>query len=71
MNIPPNIKPILYALTAFLIFMAFSVILKLITNRHSSEDIYFNIVSNKDLLIGAGVALIVTLSNERRKKLKN
>lgn len=71
MTIHPNIKTLLYALTAFLIFMAFSVILKLISNRHSSEDIYFNIISNKDLLIGAGVALIVTLSNERRKKLKN
>ncbi|MEI6554661.1 MAG: hypothetical protein WCL70_03650 [Paludibacter sp.] len=71
MTIHPKLKPVIFGFVAFLIFTSLSVILKLITNLKSSDDIYFNILSNKDLMIGLGVALLVTFSNERKKKLKN
>jgi len=70
MNIPSKLKPVIYGLTVFVIFIAFSTILKLLTHRVVPEDIYFGILSNKDLLIGLFVAMLVTFTNERKKKLK-
>lgn len=70
MTIHPKLKPVIFGFVAFLIFTSVSVILKLITNLKSSDNIYFNILSNKDLMIGVGVAFLVTFSNERKKKLK-
>jgi len=70
MTIHPKLKPIIFGLIAFLIFTSFSTILKLLTNRHSSDDIYFGILSNKDLLIGVGISFLLTFNYERKKKLK-
>ena len=70
MTIHPKLKPIIFGLIAFLIFTSFSTILKLLTNRHSSDDIYFGILSNKDLLIGLGIAVLLTFNYERKKRLK-
>ena len=70
MTIHPKLKPVIFGFVAFLIFTSLSVILKLIINLRSSDDIYFNTLSNKDLMIGLGVAFLVTFSNERKKKLR-
>ena len=70
MTIHPRLKPVLFGLIAFIIFTSLSTILKLVTNRHSTEDIYFGILSNKDLLIGVGIAFLLTFNYERKKKLK-
>ena len=70
MTIHPKLKPIIFGLIAFLIFTSFSTILKLLTNRHSLDDIYFGILSNKDLLIGLGIAVLLTFNYERKKRLK-
>ncbi len=70
MTIPPKLKPVLFGLIAFLIFTTLSLVLKLVTNRHSSEDIYFGVLSNKDLLIGLGIAVLLTFNNQRQKTLK-
>lgn len=70
MNIPRKLQPILYGLGAFAIFITLSLILKFITNRMSADAEYFGILSNKDLLIGVLVAIIVTFTHERKKKIK-
>lgn len=70
MSIPPKLQPILYGLGAFAIFTTFSVILKIVTHHTTVDAEYFGILSNKDLLIGAVVAIVVTFTHERKKKLK-
>ena len=70
MNIHPKLRPIFYGLGAFAIFTVLSVVLKFVTNHTATPDEYFGILSNKDLLLGAVVALILTFTHERRKKLK-
>jgi hypothetical protein len=70
MNIPRKLQPILYGLGAFTIFIVLSLILKFITNRTSTNAEYFGILSNKDLLIGVLVAIIVTFTHERKKNIK-
>ena len=70
MNIPNKLKPIVYGLIVFIIFIALSTSLKLLTHRVNPADIYFGILSNKDLLIGLFVAVLVTFTHEKKKTLK-
>ncbi|GEM_PF-806366 len=69
MNIHPKLKPVVYAIIVFVVFMSLSVALKLITHRNSIDDIYFGILSKKDLLIGLGIAIFLTFTHEQKKKL--
>lgn len=66
----PKIQPILYAVSAFIVFTILSVLLKFITNHRPTDDEYFGLFGKKDILLGALVALILTFSHERKKKLK-
>lgn len=70
MSIPPKLQPILYGIGAFALFTLLSIILKIATNHQSTENEYFGIISNKELLLGAVVAIILTFTHERKKKLK-
>ena len=70
MNINPKLKPLVYGLIVFLIFASLSVILKMLTHRESSTDIYFGVLSNKDVLIGVCIAIFLTFTNEQKKKLR-
>ena len=70
MNIPTKIKPVIYGFIVFIIFIALSTTLKLLTHRVNPGDIYFDILSNKDLLIGLFVAALVTFTHEKKKTLK-
>jgi hypothetical protein len=54
----------------FTIFTTLSIILKIVTKHQTIDADYFGILTNKDLLMGAIVAVIVTLSHEKKKKLK-
>jgi len=70
MLIPPKLQPILYGLGVFAVFTILSVALKIITHRVSTDAQYLGIFSNKDLLLGLVVALVLTFTHERKKKLK-
>lgn len=70
MSIPPKLQPIIYGVVVFVIFTILSIILKIVTKHQSTDADYFGILTNKDLLMGVVVAVIVTLSHEKKKKLK-
>lgn len=66
----PIFKTILYGVGVFTIFTTIAVILKLVTNQVPKEEAYFGLFTNSDLMLGLVVALVVTISHERKKKLK-
>lgn len=65
----PIIKTILYGLGVFVIFTILAVILKLVTNKIPENAEYFGLITNSDLMIGVVVAVAVTISHERKKKI--
>ena len=69
MIIHPKLQPILYSLGVFVIFTTVMIILKLLTHRTSYTNEYFGLFTNNDLLMGAAIAIILTFSHERKKKL--
>ncbi|MFT3753773.1 MAG: hypothetical protein QM800_13145 [Paludibacter sp.] len=70
MTIPPKLQPILYGLGVFVVFTTLMVVLKLTTNRIPAETDYFGLFTNQDLFLGLVVAVVLTFSHERKKKLK-
>jgi hypothetical protein len=70
MTIPPKLQPVLYGIGVFIVFTALMVIMKLITHRVPSDAEYFGLFTNQDLLLGVVVAVVLTFSHERKKKLK-
>lgn len=70
MSIPAKMRPLIYGLSVFVIFTILSLILKIITNHQTTDAEYFGILSNKDLFMGAVVAIVVTFTHEQKKKLK-
>jgi hypothetical protein len=69
-NMPPFIKTVLFGLGVFAIFTTLAIILKLVTNHTPVEGEYFGLFTNSDIMLGLVVAIVVTLSHERKKKLK-
>ena len=69
MIIPPKIKPVLYGLSVFAIYIILSVVLRLISKRIPDDAEYFGIFSSTDLLIGIVVALVLTFTHERKKRI--
>ncbi len=67
---PALLKTLLYGASVFVIFTILAVALKLITNKGGDENAYFGLMTNSDLMIGVVVAVAVTISHERKKKLK-
>ena len=49
MKIHPRLKSVIYGLSVFAIFMSVCLILKIFTHRVTPEDIYFGLLSNKDI----------------------
>jgi len=70
MTIPPKLKPVLYGIGVFIVFTTLMVILKLVTHRIPSDAEYFGLFTNQDLFLGVIVAVVLTFSHERKKKLK-
>ena len=70
MSISPKLQPILYGLGVFAVFVILSVVLKIITHQVSPDAQYLGILSNKDLLLGLIVAVILTFTHVRKRKLK-
>ncbi len=67
---PPIVKTILFGAGAFTVFTVIAVILKYATGQLPQEDAFLGIFTKTDLLLGLVVAIVVTLSHERRKNLK-
>ncbi len=67
---PSIVKTILFALGAFAIFLIITVILKLLTHHVALEEEYLGFFTKSDLGLGLIVAFVVTLSYEKRKRLK-
>jgi len=70
MKIHPRLKPVIYGLTFFAIFMSVCLILKIFTHRVTPEDIYLGVLSNKDILIGLLITILLTFIHEQKKRLK-
>lgn len=70
MTIPPKIKPLLYGISVFIVFSTLVAVMKLVTKRIPTNAEYFGLYTQKDILLGAIVAVILTFSHERKKKLK-
>jgi len=70
MKIHPRLKPVIYGLSVFAIFMSVCLILKIFTHRVTPLDIYFGLLSNKDILIGLSIAVLLTFIHEQKKRLK-
>jgi len=66
----PKLRPILYGTGVLIVFISLSVVLKLVTHRISTDAEYFGILSNKDLMLGLVVAVILTFTHNRKMKLK-
>jgi len=70
MTIPPKLQPIIYGIGVFVVFTTLMIILKLLTHHVIENGDYFGLFNNKDLMMGAAVALLVTFSHERKRRLK-
>jgi len=66
----PKFKIVLYGLSVFVIYTVLAIGLRYITHHVPGEDEYFGLISNKDLLLGVGLAFVLTFTHERKKKLK-
>jgi hypothetical protein len=70
MNLHPIVKSFLFGLGAFSIFLVIAGILKLVSKVETPDAEYFGLFTNSDLMLGVAVALVITLSHERRKGLR-
>lgn len=70
MNFHPIVKSFLFGLGAFSVFLVIAGILKWVSKVESPEAAYFGLYTNSDLMLGVAVALVITLSHERRKGIK-
>lgn len=67
---PQFVKSILYGLGVFAVFTIIATGLKFFSGNLPQHADYFGLLTNNDLMLGLIVALIVTITHERRKKLK-
>ena len=70
MSIHPKLKAVLYGFSVFVIFVIFVIVLRKVTNHIPTEFEYFNLISKKDILLGLLLAIVLTFTHERKKKLK-
>jgi hypothetical protein len=66
----PKLKTILYGLGVFAVYIALIVILRLISGKVPENAEIFGFFSRNDFLLGLAVAVILTFSHERKKRLK-
>ncbi|MDD4971808.1 MAG: hypothetical protein PHT07_20470 [Paludibacter sp.] len=66
----PKLKTLLYGLSVFVIYTILAIALRMITHHLPTEEEYFGLISNKDLLIGLMLAIVLTFTHERKKNLK-
>ncbi|HLP05082.1 MAG TPA: hypothetical protein VK152_06610 [Paludibacter sp.] len=66
MSIHPRLKPVLYGLSIFVVFIVLTFILRVAT--HHTQPGFCGMFTYRDLLLGALVAGILTFTHERKKK---
>lgn len=67
---PTKLKPILYGLGVFAVYILLTYILRLVTNRMPNDADFMGVFTTNDLLLGLVVSIILTFSHERKKRLK-
>ena len=66
----PILKTIIFGSGVFVIFTTIAIILKLVSKQTPAVDSYIGLFTNSDIMLGLVVAVVVTFSHERKKKLK-
>jgi hypothetical protein len=66
----PKFKPVIYGIGVFAIYALLTYILRLISNRMPEDAEFFGVYTTNDLLLGLVVAIILTISRERKRRLK-
>lgn len=62
--------PFLYGLGVFIVFAILTLVLRLITNKMPEEAPILGIYTTDDVLLGLGVAAILTFSTVRKRNLR-
>lgn len=65
-----KLKLIIYAISAFLVIMLLTWILRLMTGKLPLEDGLWGVYKDSDLLLGLVVAAMITFSHYQKRKLK-
>ena len=65
---PKLAKSILYGLVVFAVFTILATGLKYLSHNLPEKADYFGILTNNDLMLGLIVAIIVTITHEKRRK---
>ncbi|MDP4239837.1 MAG: hypothetical protein Q8904_10265 [Bacteroidota bacterium] len=66
----PRLKPFLYGLGVFVIYILLVLALRQVTNHVPTDYEYFGLFSKKDILLGLVLAIILTFTHIQKKKLK-
>jgi len=70
MKVHPKVEPLLCGIIVFAIFYILTLVLKLITQQFPTVLSFETLFPKKDLLLGLGVAAVLTFTHQRKKKLK-
>ncbi len=65
-----KLKLVIYAISAFLVIMLLTWILRLMTGKLPLEDGLWGVYKDSDLLLGLVVAAMITFSHYQKRKLK-
>ncbi len=65
-----KLKLLIYAASAFVVFMLLTWILRLASGKLPMEDGMWGIYKDSDFLLGVVVAGVITLSHVQKRKLK-
>ena len=66
----PKLKIVLYGFGVFAVYIVFLIVLRLISGRTPEDAEIFGLFSKSDFLLGLLVAVVLTFSNVRKKRLK-
>ena len=66
----PKFKPVIYGIGVFAIYALLTYVLRLVTNRMPLNAEFLGVFTTNDLLLGLVVAIILTVSHERKKRFK-
>ena len=65
----PKLKTGLYGLSILVIYAIIVFVLRRIVNHNPIDYEYFGVYSQKDVLLGLGLAIALTFAHERKKNL--
>jgi hypothetical protein len=68
--IPAKFKPVLYGLSVFAVYAILTLILRFAFDRMPEDAEFLGLYTTNDLLLGLVVAVVLTVSHERKKRLK-